>query len=64
MIDDGNLKNKNPCKTFNFVIVTSNKLYFQSLHESFKCTASKHREPNFRHNFYPFTSLGKHGLSI
>ena len=23
---------------------------------------SKHREPNFRHNFYPFSSLGMHGL--
>ena len=26
--------------------------------EIFKCTANKHKEPNFCHNFYRFTSLG------
>ena len=29
---------------FNLVIVTSNKLYFYSLHVNFKCIANKHRE--------------------
>ena len=32
---DENLKNKSHCKIFNLVTATSNKLYFQSLHESF-----------------------------
>ena len=61
---DGNLKNKNQSKIYDLVTVTSNKLYFQSFHIKFKCTTNKRREPNFRHNFQPFTSWGMHGLSI
>ena len=48
---DKNLKNKNHGESFNFVPFTSNKLYFQNLLESFKCTASKHREPMFAITF-------------
>ena len=51
---DENLENKNWCEILNLVIVTSNKLYFYSLHERFKYTANKHRELNFCHQFYPF----------
>ena len=35
---DENLKNKYQEKILNILIVTSNKLYFRSLHERFKCT--------------------------
>ena len=38
----------------NLVIVTSNKLYFHSLHKRFKCAANEHRELHFCHKFYPF----------
>ena len=59
-----NLKNKNQLKTFKLVIVTSNKLYFHNHHKNFKCSAKSHKESNFCHKFYPFTSLGLHGLSV
>ena len=42
---------------FESFIVTSNKLYFPSLHERFKCTANKYRELNFRNKFYSFMQL-------
>ena len=58
---DENLENKNQCKNFNLVVVTSNKVYFHRIHESFKCTANKHKESNFDQKFYLSTSLGMHG---
>ena len=58
------LKNKNQCKIFNLVIVTSSKLYFHSLLESFKGTSNKHREPNFCHKFHLFKCLEMHELNI
>ena len=33
----------------NLVIVTSNELYFHSLHKRFKCIANRHRELNICH---------------
>ena len=54
---DENLKNKNRCQIFSLAIVTSNKLYFHSLHKIFKCTANKQRELNFCRKFYPFMQL-------
>ena len=61
---DENLKNKNQCKLFKSVIVTSNKLYFPCFNKSFKCTANNHRQLNFCDKFYPFVSVGMHGLGI
>ena len=50
---------KNQCEVLTLVIVSSNKLYFHSLYERFKCTANKHRELNFFHKFYPFIQVWK-----
>ena len=49
-------ENKTLCLILNLVI-TSDKLYFHSLHQRFKFTANKHRELNFWHKFYPFMQV-------
>ena len=51
-----NSENKTWCLILNLVI-TSDKLYFHSLHQRFKFTANKHRELNFWHKFYPFMQV-------
>ena len=57
---DENLKNKNQRKILNLNSVTSNKLFFQRFHKSFKCTANKQRKLKL----CLFTSLGMLGPSI
>ena len=42
-----NLKNKNQCKSLNLVTATSNKLYFLSFHEGFKCNANRQESWTF-----------------
>ena len=54
---DENLKNKNRCWILNLVIVSSDKLYFHSLHKRFQCTANNHSELNFCYKFYLFIQV-------
>ena len=58
------LKTKLSFENFNLVVLTSNKVNFHGLHESFKCTLKKKKRNKLLPQVLPFYKSGKHGFSI